>query len=518
MVYIFGHKKPDTDSVTSAIALSYLKNQLGVKSQPRVLGKINDETKFVLDYFNIEYPKVLGDVKLQIKDINYYKNCYMFATDSLYKAYDYMISNNITGVPILAMDKKFIGLLTSKMIMNDLIKGNLNKIDTLYNNIVEILEGESLFKFDLYIKGEIERNILIADDIDEFRKYIIKKPKLIIIANNFKITYDDYEYAKENKINIIRTNYTEYKIDKLITLSNCCINLKDKMRKNYFYEDNYYDYFVEETEKLGYTNYPVLSSKGKCLGLVRITDINKTRKKKVILVDHNEANQSVDGLEEAEILEIIDHHKINTLSTNAPINFRNMTVGSTNTIIYSLYVESGVDIPKDIAGIMLSGLISDTLMFTSPTTTSYDKYVGEKLASIAGINIETYSKEMFKAGTNLKGKSIEEIIESDTKTYEINDKRVYISNVLTLNSNEFFEKKGQYINKLNDIENKNNMDVVLLLVNDFLRHGSYIFFNSSAKEIVKKATGISNIRQGEFLEGVLSRKKQILPMLMDVIR
>ena len=517
MIYIFGHKKPDTDSVTSAIALSYLKNKIGVKAEPRILGKINEETKFVLDYFNVEAPKLLQDVKLQIKDINYYKNCYAFATDSLYKVYNYMIESNVTGAPILSMDKKFIGLVTSKMIMNNMIKGSFDKVDTLYNNIIELLKGESITKFDIYIKGKIDKNIFIVKNIEEFRNAMVNKPKLIIIVNGFKITYDDYEFINNKKINVIRTNFSTFKVDKLITLANCTGNLEDKMRKSYFYEDNYYEYFKEEAAKLAHNNYPVLSSKGKCLGLIRVTDMEPPKKKRVILVDHNEAKQSVEGLEEAEILEIIDHHKINASTIN-PVNFRNMAVGSTNTIIYSMFIENNVEIPKDIAGLMLSGIVSDTLLLTSPTTTEYDRIAAQNLSKIAEVNVETYGKDMFKAGTNLKGKTVDEVIDMDAKTYEINDKKIYISNVLTLNPDQIFLQKGNYVHKLTEIEEAREIDIVVLLVTDMIKKGSYIFFNHKSKDIISKATNVERIKQGEYLEGILSRKKQLLPMLMDVIR
>lgn len=518
MVYIFGHKKPDTDSVTSAIALSYLKNHTGIKAEPRVLGKINDETKFVLDYFNIEAPKLLEDVKIKIKDIKYYRDCHSYINDSLYKVYNNMVEHNVTGMPILSNDNKFVGLITSKMIMNNMIKDNFDTIDTLYDNVVELLEGNALLRYDLKIKGEINKNIFVAENSAEFKNYIKSKPILLIVANGFELETNDIEFAKENKINIIKTNYSEFKVDKLLTLSNCCVLLKDKMRKNYFYEETYFEDFKEEAASLGHNNYPILSSKGKCLGLIRITDLDKPKKKRVILVDHNEEKQSVYGLEEAEILEIIDHHKINTLSTNMPINFRNMTVGSTNTIIYSLYIENGVVIPKNIAGIMLSGIISDTLMFTSPTTTNYDKYVGEKLSMISGINIESYSKEMFKAGTNLKGKTIDEILEQDTKTYDINDKKVYISQIITLNSDDIFLRKQEYIKKLNEIEEKSGFDIVLLSVTDVIKKGSYLLYNEASEKIISSAFSVKNIEEGIYMDEILSRKKQILPKLMDAIR
>ena len=193
MIYIFGHKKPDTDSVTSAIALSYLKNQIGMETEPRILGKINDETKFVLNHFNVEVPKILEDVKLKIKDIYYYKNYYGYTDNSLYEVYNYMINHNITGLPILSVDKKFVGLITSKMIINDMIKDNFDTINTTYNNILELLNGVSLLNFDEQIKGIIDNDIFIVDSISEFRNKMIKKPKLIIIANNSKLDLEDYK-------------------------------------------------------------------------------------------------------------------------------------------------------------------------------------------------------------------------------------------------------------------------------------------------------------------------------------
>jgi len=254
------------------------------------------------------------------------------------------------------------------------------------------------------------------------------------------------------------------------------------------------------------------------LGLIRITDINKMNKKQVILVDHNDSVQSVDGLDEAEILEIIDHHNISSLTTNMPINFRNMTVGSTNTIIYSIYNESNISIPENIAGIMLSGIISDTLKFTSPTTTEYDKYVAYRLADIAHINIEEYSNKMFKAGTNLKGKTIEEIIQGDMKIYEANNKKIVISQVISLNPEDILNRKEEFIKTLNDMKNNRGYDIVLMCVTDIIKDGSYIFFNDLSKEDVANAFGFEEIEQGYFFSKCLSRKKQLVPLIMSVIK
>ena len=435
-VYIFGHKKPDTDSVTSAIALAHLKNKLGIQSVPKILGKINKETEFVLNYFNIDVPEYLDDVKIQIKDLNYYKGCYVNEKDSISKIYQYMNEKNITGVPIVNKDNKLKGLLTTKMIGHELINGDFTKLKTSYDNILEVLKGEEVLRFDEEIEGTILaaafRSTTILNTVD-FKKdtimivgdrhsiieaAVISKVKLLIIVGNLGIKEEHIELAKKNKVNIIRTGYDTFHTAKLIGLSNYCVNIFTDLRSVSFSEDDYYDEFKEQCIKLGHNNYPVIDRKGKCLGLIRITDINEINKKQVILVDHNESTQSVEGLEESEILEIIDHHKLGSLTTNMPINFRNMTVGSTNTIVYSLYNESNITIPWYIAGIMLSGIISDTLKFTSPTTTEYDKYVADRLADICGIDIDKYADEMFKAGTNLKGKTIEQIVDSDIKIFE----------------------------------------------------------------------------------------------------
>lgn len=535
-VYIFGHKKPDTDSVTSAIALSYLKNQLGMNTKPMILGHINKETEFVLNYFNIEKPSYLEDVKLQIKDLNYYKDCYINKYDSINKTYNYMASRNITGVPIVDDDKKFKGLVTTKMIGSELINGNFTKLNTSYNNILEVLEGKEILRFDEEISGNVLaaafRSTTIINTVDLKRDTILilgdrhsvienainSSIKLLIIVGNLQIKEEHLELARKNKVNIIGTHYDTFHTAKLINLSNYINNLLTDIRTVSFNENDYYETFKEKSIKLGHNNYPVIDDNETCLGLIRITDIKNKNRKQVILVDHNETVQSVEGLDEADILEIIDHHNISSLTTNMPINFRNMTVGSTNTIIYSMFNEANVSIPKDIAGIMLSGIISDTLKFTSPTTCEFDKYVALKLAEIAKINIDEYSSKMFKAGTDLEGKTIEEILEGDIKIYETNNERIAISQVITLNSDDILERKKEYVNKINEMKENRDYDVMLVCVTDIIKDGSYIFFDELNKELIANAFGFETIEQGYFFTKCLSRKKQLVPLIMNVVK
>ena len=534
-VYIFGHKKPDTDSVTSAIALSYLKNKLGILSKPKILGKINKETEFVLKYFKIDVPDYLDDVKVQIKDINYYKNCFINEFDSINKMYEYLYEKNITGVPLVDNNNKFIGLITTKMIGNELINGDFTKLTTSYNNIMDVLRGEEILKFDDKIEGNLlvaafrsttilntvkfkkDTIMIVGDRHSIIEEAINQGIKLLIIVGNLEIKQEHVDIARKNKVNIIRTKYDTFHTTKLINLSNFAKNLLTNTRTVSFNENDYYDEFREKCIKLGHNNYPVIDNDNTCLGLIRITDINKINRRQVILVDHNDVLQSVEGLEEAEILEIIDHHNLGSLTTSMPINFRNMTVGSTNTIIFSMYNESNIIIPKDIAGLMLSGIISDTLKFTSPTTTEYDKYVANRLALICGLDIDKYSKEMFKAGTNLKGKTIEQIIDTDIKVYKDKNKVVAISQLITLNSEEIVNKKEDYIKKINEIKENRGYDLLVLCVTDLIKDGSYIFFDESNTDLISNAFDEENIYQGYFIEKCLSRKKQLVPPIMKVI-
>lgn len=535
-IYIFGHKKPDTDSVTSAIALANLKNSMGIKAKPMILSPINKETEFVLNYFNIKVPEILEDVKLQIKDLKYYKDCFIDENTSIKKTYDYMFDKNITGVPIIDKNKKFKGLITTKMIGNELIKGDFTKINTSYNNIIEILDGEEILKFDEEINGTIlaasfrsttilntvefksDTIMIVGDRHSIIEAAVNSKIKLLIIVGNLEIKEEHLQIARNNKVNIIRTHYDTFHTARLMSFSNYCKNILTNTRNISFNENDYYDDFKESCLKLGYNNYPVIGSGKKCLGLIRITDINEMNKKQVILVDHNETSQSVEGLDEAEILEIIDHHKIGTISTKMPINFRNMTVGSTNTIIYSMYNENNIVIPSDIAGLMLSGILSDTLKFTSPTTTEYDRYVAKRLATISLINIDEFASKMFKAGTNLEGKTLDEIIDGDIKIFDIGNKKVAISQVITLNSEDILNKKEEYINKLNEINNNRYFDLLILCVTDIIKNGSFIFYNESSESVIKDALNVDQVYEGYFIEKCLSRKKQLVPLVMEAIK
>ena len=403
--YIFGHKIPDTDSVCSSISLSYLKNKIGEKTEPRVLGTLNKETKFVLDYFGFKEPEFLNDVRIQIKNMKFNKDAMIREHVSIYRTYKLLSASGLTGFPLVDENKKLTGYVNVKQISRYLIEGDFNYIYTSYDNIVEALNAKEVLRFDDEIEGNIlaaayksetflnrvvldEKDILIVGDRYKIMEYAVKsRIKLIILVNNTMLPDDLYEIAKTNKVNVVSVPLGTYKCSNMIKLCNYVKLLNATPSPVTFRISDYRDDFIDVSTKLGHTNYPIVNNKNVCLGMIRVVDVNDYEKKNVILVDHNQVSQSVDGLEESSILEIIDHHNLGTIGTAMPINFRSMPVGCTCTLIYKLFQEADVEIPKNIAGIMLSAILSDTLMFKSPTTTPLDIEVGNKLAMIAEENI-----------------------------------------------------------------------------------------------------------------------------------
>ena len=535
-IFVIGHQKPDTDSITSAISLSYLKNQLGINTIPARIGNINNETKYVLNYFKVKIPPYIEDVKLQLKDLAYHRDYCINHHKSILDAYHFMLENGITGIPVCDDNNKFIGLVTLKIMMNDIIEGDIYSLNTSYQNILKSLEGKEVLKFDDTIKGNLlavsyksttfmeninltNNDIVIVGDRHSVIEYAINSGvKLIVVVGGNNIKDEHLELAREKKVNIIKTDYDTFKTSKSIGLSNYIYTIIPKEDAYTFNENDYYDDFVVKTAKLKHNNYPVLGRNGMCKGLIRITDITEKNKKKVILVDHNETSQSVEGLDEAEIVEIVDHHKIGDISTKNPINFRNMSVGSTNTIIYQMYKENNAVIPPQIAGIMLAGIVSDTLILTSPTTTKLDKEAVKNLSIMAGVDYQKFALDMFKVGTSLVGKTIDEIVNTDIKVFVSENVLFAVSQVFTLDIDSIFSKKEEYIDYIDELAKNRGYKVVLLVVTDIIKNGSYLLYTRDDGEIIGDAFNIIDIEEGYYVDGIVSRKKQIVPKLMEVIR
>ncbi len=531
---IFGHRNPDTDSICSSIALSYLKNQLKEKTIPKAIGHLNSETKFVLKHFNVSEPQYLNDVKVRIKNIKYNKKAVVYEKDTIHDAYVLMHDESITAIPLVDNNKKLVGFVSMKDIAKFLIEGNRQSINTTLSNILKVLNAEVVTCYDKYIKGKTmlvgyqsstfhdeivlsNEDILIIGDRYKIIEYAIEsKVKLIILALNNTLSKDIIDKAKMNNITIIRTHLSSFEIANMLSLSNYICSINNCPTPITVFDDDYYDEFQILSKKTKYTNYPVINHKNECLGLISLNRINEYEKQKVILVDHNNFDQSVEGIEEATILEIIDHHNLGTIGTKVPINFRSMPVGCTSTIIYKMFLEKKIKIPKQIAGLLLSAIISDTLLFTSPSTTREDVEAAKILSKISKTNINEYGYQMLKEASSIEGLSINEQLYQDYKSYTVGKLHIGLSQLTTLAFDEIYKNKEEYIEKLDSISEV-SPGVNALFITDIIKKGSYVLYNTKSEEIIRDAFNLDKVYQGIFIPNILSRKKQILPAIMEIL-
>lgn len=531
-VYVFGHRNPDTDSVTASIALAHLKQQLGINAIPVVLSSTNLETKYALNYFNVKEPLFLNDVKIKVSDLEYTKNYNITEEDSINDAYQKMIQAGISKIPVVDENKKMLGIISMKDIAKEQFSENINLVDTTYDNIIETIDGEEILKIDEEIKGNLlvasyksttiketikftNNDILMVGDRHSIIEYAIESGvKLLIITGPNNIKEEHIELAKKNKVNIINTKHHTIIGARRINLANKVSTINYEKNILCINEHENVSDFMKIANKTRYSYYPVINENEKCTGILRLSDVAYDNKQKVILVDHNTYEQSAIGLDEADILEIVDHHNIGSIGTNMPINFRNMPVGSTNTIIFILYKENNIEIPKNIAGLMLSGILSDTLILNSPTTTELDKETVQKLSIIAGVDYKEYGLNMLKAGSSLKGKTKEEVLYTDYKNYPVGDHKIGLGQLSTTNPDEILETIDEYVELLNEVADANDYYLVALFVTDIINNGSYVIYSKRAEDILRKVYKNDKLTQGTFLEGVVSRKKQILPGIM----
>ena len=531
-IYVFGHRNPDTDSVAAAISLAYLKNKLGINAEAAVLSSVNLETKYALNYFNVSEPIFLNDVKIKVSDLDYTKNYSVTERDSINDAYVKMVEAGISKIPVVDDKSKLLGIITMKDIAHEQFSDSIDKIDSTYDNIMEAIDGEEVLRIDNDIKGRMfvasyksstikenvkfdNNDILIVGDRHSIIEYAIEcGVKLLIVTGPNTIKKEHIELAKKHGVNIINTKHNTIITARRFNLANNISTLPYTKNILCISEHENVSDFMTIANKTRYSYYPVINEDDECIGILRLSDVSYDNRQKVILVDHNNYEQSAIGLDEADILEIIDHHNIGSIGTNMPINFRNMPVGSTNTILYKLYLENNIDIPKDIAGLMLSGILSDTLILSSPTTTDLDKEAVLVLSKIAEVDYNEYGLDMLKAGSSLKGKTYEEVLYTDYKTYPVGDKRIGLGQLLTTNPDEILEVMNDYVDLLNEVADANDYYLVCLFVTDIISKGSYVLYSKRAEDILRKVYKNDQLTEGTFLEGVVSRKKQILPGIM----
>lgn len=533
-MYIFGHKNPDSDSVCSAIALSYLKKHLGTEWEPRILGKLNKESGYILDYFNIDIPKILDNVKTQVKDLKYDKTLSMSPNDSILSCYRYMEGEKLRTLPITDENNKLLGIVTMKDIAMSLIQGDFYKLKTNTKNIRSDLNGKLLAGEDKEIDGSIKvisiyhktlraentlssKSVVILGDVYEsINQAIESNVQLILISSDKTIPERLKRLADSKGVTIISVPEDTYTISKLLNQCNYISTICREDSINMFYEDEFLDDVREELSTNRHSYYPIVTRKKEYLGILNRLHILKPQRKKVILVDHNEFSQSVDGVNEAKIVEIVDHHKIGGVRTNKPISFRNIPVGSTCTIVKQMYDEAGVPIPTDIAGILMSGIVSDTLYFKSPTTTIIDKMAVEDLNSIVNIDLDNYVMDMFKIGTSLENDTIDEIFNKDFKEFYEDDFKLGVSQVFTMDIDDVFNREREFLDYLVEFKDINNHDMTILLVTDIIKNGSHLLYKTKSKGVLKRAFNIDPY-QGIFLPGIVSRKKQVVPKILNAL-
>ena len=539
-VFVIGHKNPDTDSICSAIAYADLKNQSENKYIPKRAGNINKETEFVLNYFDVEVPELIKNVDTQLSDISYRLVSGVPGDTTMKKAFEIMQKNDATTLPVVE-NGKIRGILTVGDIAEAYMLNSeddiLYKARTRCRHIMETIDGEMVCgnPHSYITKGKViigaahvelmehfvkPDDIVILSDRKESQLMAIEKGAgMLILCLVDKVDDDVVKLAAFKGCSIITSQNDTYKVARLIgqSIPVRFFMVRDNIMT--FNEDDSVETIKSVMSKTRVRYFPVVDKSGNYLGLVSRRNYINARKKQVILVDHNERTQSVDNIDKAEIREIIDHHRIANVETLAPVYFRNQPVGCTATIIYQMYQESGVEVEPQMAGLLCSAIISDTLLFRSPTCTMVDQAAAEALARIAGIDMEEHAKEMFNAGSNLRGKSVEEICFQDFKVFNVKDIMFGVGQITSMNQDELDEVKGRLIPYLEEARKTQGLHMLYLMMTNILEESTELLCcGENAKEQVLEAFELPGDTEKILLKGVVSRKKQMIPVLVTYLQ
>lgn len=540
-VYVIGHKNPDTDSICSAIAYANLKNQISDKCyEAKRAGQVNNETKYVLEKFEVETPELIDDVGTQIRDVAIKKIDGIESGISLKKAWNMMKDTSNSTLPVTS-DGKLEGIIS----VNDIATANMDIYETgilalsktPYRNILDTLEGTMVVGDE---EGYVEDGkILIGAANPDLMENYIEKNDILITGNRFEshlcaiemnagcivvcmgasVSKTIKKLAMQNNCRIISTPYETYVAARLINQSTPIRYFMRKENIVTFEEDDYISDMKETVTKIRYRDFPVLDTNGNYCGMLSRRSLINMNRKKIILVDHNEKSQAVDGIEEAEIMEIIDHHRIGNLETLAPVYFRNQPLGCTATIIYQMYLELGVELDKKIAGLLCSAILSDTLMFRSPTCTDLDKAAAEKLAQIAEVNIEEHAEKMFRAGSSLQDKSTEEIFYQDYKKFASNGIKFGAGQITSMDGEELAALKPKILPFMENACKSSSADMLFFMLTDVIHESTELLFvGEDARNIVERAFGVKPEESSIVMKNIVSRKKQVIPQLINAMQ
>jgi manganese-dependent inorganic pyrophosphatase len=538
-VVVIGHRNPDTDSICSAIAYAELKNKTSdLVCEPRRAGKMNQETEFVLKKFGVKPPRMCTDVNPKIRDVDYREMPGIPGSTSLRKAWEIMRDQQIDTLPVTSADNELEGVITVKDIatanMDVFDTGILAKSRTSFRNILETLDGTMAVGSadDICTTGHIrigtatpemlESTVEKGDIVILTNRYesqlcaIEKEASLLILCNNAKVGRTIQRIAEETGVAIMTTPVDTYAAGKLISQ---CAPISYYMTRSDIMKFTLVTPVADVTRvmaKVRHRYFPILDEDGKYCGMVSRRNIINLRKRRIILVDHNEATQAVEGFDQAEILEIIDHHRIGSLETSGPVYFRNQPVGCTATIVTQMYDENGVEIPPQTAGLLLAAILSDTLMFRSPTCTPVDEASARRLAKIAGVDINEFANEMFEAGEKLDGKTAEEVFLQDFKVFMCGDIRFGVAQGSYMTRKNLLAAEALLQPYLEEARNKQNVEDIYMLLTDVPKEESVVISNGRyASEVLADGFETQPAEDGSFtLPGVVSRKKQFIPALM----
>ena len=541
LVYVSGHRNPDTDSICSAIAYSYLLNATNkYNAVPVRLGEINRETEYVLKRFGVEHPVLLKTVKQKVEDLNYDKVTVFSKDLTLKTAWFLLKQQNLKSAPILDEHGQLLGLLSTSNIIegymdqwdSEVLKKAKtpveNVIDTLEANVIYLNESFKVVEGDIHIaamsgseaKKRIHENDVVivgGDRSDDLEELISVKPSLIVLTGSLTADENVVKKCEEQGISIISTPFNTYQTSQQIVQAIPVEYVMIKGDIKTFSTDDTLDYMKEVMSETRYRGYPVIDLNNRCVGSISRFALLKGLRKKVILVDHNERGQSIPGIEEADILEIVDHHRVADIQTVGPLLFRGEPLGSTATIVTKIFDELDVEMPSHIAGLLLGAVVSDTLLFKSPTCTPVDTKIAKKLAEIAGVDIQEFAMEMFKAGTSLVGKTVDEIFNQDFKKFSFDNLQVGVAQVNSMDIEGFLPYKKDMLDYMNKFAEDNNLEFTLLLLTDIINANSEIFVGGPRPELVEKAFNVQLTECQGTLAGVISRKKQVVPAITAIM-
>ena len=540
-IFVIGHKNPDTDSICSAIAYCDIKNRTSQHQKfiPKRAGQINEETEYVLSRFGVQPPGYLSNIGTQVKDMDIRMSPDADKGMSLKAAWDIMQENSIVSLPIRDKEGALEGLITigdiAKTYMDTTDSYLLSRARTQYQKIAETIDGEVIEgnPHGYFIKGRVmvgtanpdkmkeyieeDDMIIMGDREEDHLQAISQNVSCIIVGLGIQVSENVMKLAHEKDIIIISSPYDTFTIARLINQSIPVRYIMKTENLVTFNTEDFTDDIQDVMIKHRHRAFPVINKKGKCIGTISRRNFLGMHKKQVVLVDHNEIDQAVDNIEKADILEIIDHHKLGTLQTVQPISFRNQPVGCTGTIMYQIYGEQKLEISPKIAGLLCAAIISDTLMFRSPTCTLQDKMAAGALALIADISIEEFAREMFKAGSNLKDKSPEEIFYQDYKKFIAEGDVCFgVGQISSMDADELKEIKERLLPFMVSECGRHGVSRVYFMLTNIMEQSTeLLFYGEGSEEMAVNAFKMQPENGTIYLKGVVSRKKQLIPPLME---